>query len=61
MLFTHFTHVLVISEPETQIIRDRFCDTGMNSLFFVKGQVFLNDSLYFFSLLASLLIRTIAL
>ena len=43
MLFTHFTHILDISEPETQIIRDRFSETGMNSLFFVKGQVYLND------------------
>ena len=43
LLFTHFTHILIISEPETQIIRDRFCETGMNSLFFVNGQVYLKN------------------
>ena len=43
MLFTCFTHILVIIEPETQMIRDIFCETGMKSLFFAKGQVYFND------------------
>ena len=38
-----FTHIQVIIEPETLIIKDRFCETVMKSLFFEKGQVYFND------------------
>ena len=47
LLLTHFTHILVIIEQETQIIRNRFCETGMDSLFFVKGQVYSLTTDYF--------------